>query len=212
MSQLSRKNAKKRLILICLCIILLLIYGIVRIYALFYSELYARVQLKNGVWNIVVNGTDITKGTDVTFVIDNVTLQDNEHVKPGNLAPGLMGTFKISINPKDTDVSIRYNVSLDEEQLTNSNIQIKSIKETQAGNELIKIDKNTYTGIIPLEKIKEGNTNEITVEVEWKENEDNNEQDLALGSIWNAEYQIPITVYVSQYLGEEINTYTESQN
>ena len=63
-----------------------------------------------------------------------------------------------------------------------------------------------------LEKIKEGNTNEITVEVEWKENEDNNEQDLALGSIWNAEYQIPITVYVSQYLGEEINTYTESQN
>ena len=76
----------------------------------------------------------------------------------------------------------------------------------------MKIDKNTYTGIIPLEKIKEGNTNEITVEVEWKENEDNNEQDLALGSIWNAEYQIPITVYVSQYLGEEINTYTESQN
>ena len=212
MSQLSRKNAKKCLILICLCIILLLIYGIVRIYALFYSELYARVQLKNGVWNIVVNGTDITKGTDVTFVIDNVTLQDNEHVKPGNLAPGLMGTFKISINPKDTDVSIRYNVSLDEEQLTNSNIQIKSIKETQAGNELIKIDKNTYTGIIPLEKIKEGNTNEITVEVEWKENEDNNEQDLALGSIWNVEYQIQITVYVSQYLGEEINTYTESQN
>lgn len=73
-------------------------------------------------------------------------------VKPGNLAPGLMGTFKISINPKDTDVSIRYNVSLDEEQLTNSNIQIKSIKETQAGNELIKIDKNTYTGNYSIRK------------------------------------------------------------
>lgn len=208
MTNLGRKNAKKLLFFLCLCIILLIIYGVIRIYALFHSELGANVQLKNGTWNITVNGTDITKGTDIQFAINNVTVEENEHVKPGNIAPGLTGTFKINIDPENTNVSTRYDIYLDEEKLTNPNIQIKSIKETLNGNELVKTDKNTYTGIIPLEKIQAGTTNEITVEVEWIENEDHNEEDIGLGTTWDAEYQIPITVHVCQYLGEQLNLYT----
>ena len=208
MTNLGRKNAKKLLVFLCLCIMLLIIYGVIRIYALFHSELGANVQLKNGTWNITVNGTDITKGTDIQFAINNVTVEENEHVKPGNIAPGLTGTFKINIDPENTNVSTRYDIYLDEEKLTNSNIQIKSIKETLNGNELVKTDKNTYTGIIPLEKIQAGTTNEITVEVEWIENEDHNEEDIGLGTTWDAEYQIPITVHVCQYLGEQLNLYT----
>ena len=208
MTNLGRKNAKKLLFFLCLCIILLIIYGVIRIYALFHSELGANVQLKNGTWNITVNGTDITKGTDIQFAINNVTVEENEHVKPGNIAPGLTGTFKINIDPENTNVSTRYDIYLDEEKLTNSNIQIKSIKETLNGNELVKTDKNTYTGIILLEKIQAGTTNEITVEVEWIENEDHNEEDIGLGTTWDAEYQIPITVHVCQYLGEQLNLYT----
>ena len=210
MSTLSKINAKKGFILVCLCIILLLIYGIVRIYALFHSELYAKVQLKNGTWTILVNSTDITKGTDVKFTIDNIQIQENEHVKPGKLAPGLIGNFKISINPTDTDVSVRYDINLDKEKLTNDNMQIKSIKETLLGNELVQVAENTYAGVITLEEIKAQKTNEVTVEIEWAENDDNNEQDVNLGSIWNAECQVPIIVHVSQYLGEEISPYNES--
>lgn len=210
MSNLSKKNQRKGLILVCLCIVLLLIYGAARIYALFHSELYANVQLKNGTWNIVVNGTDITNGTDVTFVVDNVEARENEHVKPGNLAPGLTGTFKISINPKDTDVSVRYDIMLDEEKLTNNNIQIKSIKETQQGNELIRVDKNTYAGIISLEEIEKGNKNEITVEIEWLDNEEDTDQDIEIGEHENFSYKIPISIHVCQYLGEELNTYIEN--
>lgn len=210
MSNLSKKNARKGLILVCLCIILLLIYGAARIYALFHSELEAKVQLENGTWNILVNETDITNGTDVTFVIDNVEAEENEHVKTGNLAPGLSGTFKISVNPKDTNVSMRYDISLDEDKLTNGNIQIKSVEETLEGNELVRVDKNTYSGIITLDKIKAGSTNEITVEIEWLDVEDNNEPDIELGTTWNVECQIPITVHVCQYLGEELDPYTEN--
>lgn len=210
MSTLSKINAKKGFILVCLCIILLLIYGIVRIYALFHSELYAKVQLKNGTWTILVNSTDITKGTDVKFTIDNIQIQENEHVKPGKLAPGLIGNFKISINPTDTDVSVRYDINLDKEKLTNDNMQIKSIKETLLGNELVQVAENTYAGVITVEEIKAQKMNEVTVEIEWAENDDNNEQDVNLGSTWNAECQVPITVHVSQYLGEEISPYNES--
>ena len=209
MTNLGKRNTKKALIFLCLCIILLIIYGVIRIYALFHSELGASVQLENGTWNININETDITKGTDIQFEINNVTVEENEHVKPGNIAPGLTGTFKININPNDTNVSVRYDIHLDDEKLTNPNIQIKSIKETLNGNELVKTDQNTYTGIISLEKIQQGTTNEITVEVEWMESEDNHEEDIALGTTWEAEYQIPITVHVCQYLGETLNPYID---
>lgn len=209
MTNLGKRNTKKALIFLCLCIILLIIYGVIRIYALFHSELGASVQLENGTWNISVNETDITKGTDIQFEINNVTVEENEHVKPGNIAPGLTGTFKMNINPNDTNVSVRYDIHLDDEKLTNPNIQIKSIKETLNGNELVKTDQNTYTGIISLEKIQQGTTNEITVEVEWMEGEDNHEEDIGLGTTWDAEYQIPITVHVCQYLGETLTPYID---
>lgn len=86
-NNVKQKNQKKFLLLVCLIIILLLIYGAARIYALFHSELSAKIQFKNGAWNIFVNETDITNGADINFVIDNVTVDENEHVKPGNIAP-----------------------------------------------------------------------------------------------------------------------------
>ena len=129
MTNLGKKNTKKLLIFLCLCIILLIIYGVVRIYALFHSELGANVQLKNGTWNIIVNGTDITKGTDIQFDINNVTVEENEHVKPGNIAPGLTGTFKINIDPKNTNVSTRYDIYLDEEKLTKFNKMIDTLED-----------------------------------------------------------------------------------
>ena len=67
-----------------------------------------------------------------------------------------------------------------------------------------------YTKTITVEEIKAQKMNEVTVEIEWAENDDNNEQDVNLGSIWNTECQVPITVHVSQYLGEEISPYNES--
>ena len=60
MSKISQKNFKKLLILISLFMILVLIYGVIRIYALFHSELNSEVQLKNGTWNIIVNDVDIS--------------------------------------------------------------------------------------------------------------------------------------------------------
>ena len=139
----NNKNKIKSLMILFLCIIIVIIYTIIRIYALFYSESMAKVQLKNGVWNIIVNGTDITKGENINFLIDNVSTFENEHVKPGNLAPGLTGFFKIGIDPQHTDVSIKYEISLNQEELTNSNIIIKSITETKEGNKPNKMTESS---------------------------------------------------------------------
>lgn len=203
------QNKKKLLILICAIIFIILIYEIIHIYAVFHSEMEANVQLKNGTWNINVNGTQISKGVDATFVIDKISTSQNEHVENNKLAPGLSGSFNIKINPENTDVSIIYDITLNEEKLTNSSLQIKTIKETEVGNTLTQTGENTYTGVILLEDIKKGTTNTIEMEVEWIDDENNNEEDTKLGSTYDSKLSIPVKVHVSQYLGEEINPWTQ---
>ena len=208
--QKKKHKKTKKIYLLYICIILILIYCIIQIYAVFQSEVSGSVNIKNGVWQIKINNTDISRGTDKQFVVDEIEVQNNEHVKPGNLAPGLSGTFDILIDPTNTDVSIKYDISLNQENLTNKNISIKSIKEANKGAELVRTGENTFTGIITLDEIKKRITNNIEVEVEWKDNEETNKEDIEIGSK-SEDYKldIPIIVHVSQYLGEEIVAYEE---
>lgn len=203
----KRHKRFKKIYLLYICIILIFIYCIVQIYAVFQSEIGGNVKLVNGTWQIKVNNTDISNGVNKEFTVDEIKVQNNEHVKQGNLAPGLSGTFNISINPENTDVSIRYDVSLNQENLINKNITIKSIKETNQGKTLVKTAENTYTSVIPLEEIKRGIYNNIEVEIEWKDDETNSEEDIQMGIQKDYKLEIPIIVHVSQYLGEEIIAY-----
>ena len=203
----KKHKSFKKIYFLYICIILIVVYGIIQIYAVFQSEVNGTVNLIKGVWQIKVNQTDISTGVNKEFTVDNIEVQNNEHVKPGNLAPGLSGIFHISIDPRNTDVSVRYDVSLNQENLTNKNITIKSIKETNQGKTLIKTDENTYTGIISLEEIKQGIQNTIEVEIEWKEDETNHEEDTNMGVQEEYKLEIPVIVHVSQYLGEEVVAY-----
>lgn len=203
------KNLQKVLILVIMCVLALLIYKIIDIYAVFHSEVEANVELKNGIWNITVNGTQITTGVETQFVVDQITTTENSHVKPGTLAPGLSGSFVIAISPEDTNVSVRYDITLNQEELGNSNLKIKSIQEIENNYQLIKTGENMYTGILPLEEIQNGIIHKIQMEVEWLDDGLNNENDTELGKDNTKPLQIPITVHVIQYLGEEITPITE---
>ena len=208
---MKKKNPKeiksKKIYLVYVFILLIAIICIIQIFAVFQSEVEGSINLEKGVWQIEVNGTDISNGVNKEFIVNNIEIQNNEHVKPGNLAPGLSGIFNISINPENTDVSVRYDVSLNEESLTNKNITIKSITETVQGNSLIKTGENVYTGIITLDDINQAIQNNIKVEIEWIDNEEYNEEDINMGTQEDYKLEIPIVVHVTQYLGEVIETY-----
>lgn len=208
---MDKQNKKKLIILACMCIMLILVYEIIiHIYAIFYSEVAGNIQLKNGTWNIVVNGTEISKGVEKNFEIDNINIQENEHVKSGKLAPGLSGDFEIQISPQNTDVSVKYEISLNTEAMTNTSLKIKSIEEEEENNTLIRTGENTYTAVIPLEKIKQGKTNKVKIIVEWKNNETNNEADTSEGKVYQAKLKIPIKFTATQYLGETITPYEQN--
>ena len=207
----KNKNLQKVLFLLMMCVFALLIYKIIDIYAVFHSEVEANVKLENGVWNITVNGTQITTGVDTEFVVNQISTTENDHVKPGTLAPGLSGTFEMAINPEDTNVSVRYDITLIEEELGDTNLQIKSIKEVENNYQLIKTGENMYTGIMPLQDIQNGIIHKIQMEIEWIDDGLNNEADSELGKDGAQPLQIPITVHVIQYLGENITTVTDEQ-
>lgn len=199
---LKSNNLKKIVALLIICISILLIYKIVQIYAVFHSELEANVKLENGTWNIVVNGTQISTGIEKQFTIDQITTTQNSHVKPDKLAPGLSGSFEILISPEDTNVSIKYEITLDEEELGDTSLKIKSIEEIGTGAQLIKTEENTYTGVISLQDIENGIKHKIKVEVEWEDNGLNDENDTIIGK--EHQFQIPIIFHATQYLGEQI--------
>lgn len=91
----NKKNKKKIiLLLIAFLIIILLFYTSIKIYALFYSELSGNVKIENGKWNILVNDVDITNGTNISLDIDKINMDENEHIKPGNFAPGFTRKFQ----------------------------------------------------------------------------------------------------------------------
>lgn len=204
------KNKKLVLLILLILIMLIVIYGIIHIYAIFHSELDGNIELEKGIWNIEVNNTDITNETLKEFTIDTIDMETNEHVKNGKLAPGMKGSFKIGINPKNTNVSVKYEISLNEKQMANSSIKINSIKEIEQNNELIKTGENSYTGIISLDNIKKNIKNNIKVEIEWVDDRENDKLDEKIGSVYNSKIQIPITVHVSQYFGETIDEYVEN--
>lgn len=203
------KNIRKILFLLMTSVFILLIYKIIDIYAVFHSEIESNVALENGKWNITINGSDITTGTVTEFVINQITTTENNHVKPGNLAPGLSGSFEIEINPEDTNVSVRYDITLNQQELGDSNLKIRSIEEIEQNYKLIQTDENTYTGVILLEEINQGINHRIRMEVEWADEEISNEADTTLGTDVTNKLQIPITVHAIQYLGEEITPITE---
>ena len=203
------KNIRKILFLLMTSVFILLIYKIIDIYAVFHSEIESNVALENGKWNITINGSDITTGTVTEFVINQITTTENDHVKPGNLAPGLSGSFEIEINPEDTNVSVRYDITLNQQELGDSNLKIRSIEEIEQNYKLIQTEENTYTGVILLEEINQGINHRIRMEVEWADQEISNEADTTLGTDVTNKLQIPITVHAIQYLGEEITPITE---
>ena len=205
------KNLQKVLFLLMMCVLALLVYKIIEIYAVFHSEVEANVKLENGVWNITVNGTQITTGVETEFTVNQISTTENEHVKPGTLAPGLSGTFEMAINPEDTNVSVRYDITLNQEKLGDTNLQIKSIKEVENNYQLMKTGENMYTGIMPLQDIQKGIIHKIQMEIEWIDDGLNNEADSELGKDGAQPLQIPITVHVIQYLGEKITTVTDAQ-
>ena len=176
-------------------------------YSLFESQRTNTSELEIAKWEIKVND-DLLSGGESTFTINNFVWSTSQYVKPGKAAPGLSGYFDIVIDPNDTDTSIRYDITFDFSNLDSDQFQITEIKEID-DKSIVRTGEYTYSNIILLEDIDDGETNTIRVYIEWVNDEDNNEKDSELGTVLNNQISIPVSVDVTQYIdGDTLTPYT----
>lgn len=184
------------------------IYEITDTYGLFESNKTLTVDNTVAKWNIYINETNINETT--TFTVDNFTLEETSTVADGKIAPGTTGYFDITIDPTDTQVSIRYDLTFDFSAIP-SNITISGIEET-SGSSMIRTGEFTYSNYLVLSDIEDGITNNIRVYLAWNNEETNNEIDTEIGMTEDNYIEIPVSITVSQYLNETLEPYVEEEN
>lgn len=189
---------------------ILTFFLLISTYGIFESNIFRDTNMKVATWEVEINGTSVTN-EQKKFSIEDIIWNNSENVLEGKVAPGMDGYFDIQINPKKTDVSIRFDIMYDVEYLNEINpaFVITNVEEIN-GNQLTLVDKNTYTGIINLEQMKSNTIYTIRTYIKWEDMEENDENDYQLGSS-STEFELPININVTQYLGEEIIEYKDGE-
>ena len=122
---------KKILTILLLIMLIISLFQITNMYALYKEKIEGNYSNLLGVWSIKVNGVDISSGGEKqTFDMseDNLTYLDSATVKTGKFAPGTQACFEVVIDPTNTDVSILYTLD----------IKLSSIKEAKLT--LVKVE------------------------------------------------------------------------
>lgn len=206
---------RKIWILLALIMILITAYQINTTYAKYLTQAQGIVEETIGPWVVKINGTNIATEADVqNFTINDLNYNSNNYVLDGKIAPGLLGYFDVVIDATEASVAVRYDVTIDFEQLNISDsikfaklVRVVNGVEDETG--IIKTAESTYTGTISLADIETGTTNTIRVYLGWEDDGTgaNDAEDSILGTTKDVQVAIPVEVKASQYLGEEIIEY-----
>lgn len=154
-------------------------------------------------WNINVDGFKVTSTDVQTIGLSNITWNSNNAVN-GKAVPGSTGTAKITIDPMDTDVAIKYTFEIVDKNVDETKfLKVTNINDN--GNNLIRVGENVYTGIFSLDDIKKQSKKELTFDVEWPLGEDIDPTSEEVNSSINF---LVINFSVEQYKGEAIVPYS----
>lgn len=166
-------------------------------YGLLESAGRGETEFEIGRWNISINELDVTLNHTITA--ENLVYFGNDKVEPGYFAPGTSAGFEMVIDAHDTDVSVRYDITIDISQLD----QHQNIELYVVGDAVRRVTEEgiVYTGIIPLSDIQQGIKKTIYTGLIWIHDEDFNELDTLL---IESGLQIRISITFTQYLGETI--------
>ena len=200
------KKIKTFLIVITLAFLLVTLYRMTITYGLLESESDSKALSDIGKWNILINKEDITLGTSKDVVIDNFLMDKNANVKEGKIAPGVSGNLELTLDPVDTDVAIKYDLTFN--PVSDKQLKVKDIKVISGSKTFVRTGENTFSGVMPLSEIN-NKTAKVTLKISvlWENNELNNESDTKIGTTLGYNIEVPISLKVEQYFGEELVSY-----
>jgi len=182
------------------------LYMVAQSYGLFETKGTGSASENVAVWSIKLNNVDISKGVTDNFVINTVTYSTNNNVEDGYIAPGRTGYFDIVVDPSGTQVSVRYDITIDLTSLTYPDDITFSVTNPD-GTSATRTAVSTYTGVIDLAQIAAGNTVTLRLTINWANDGTHDSADSSLGTTPNNKISVPVNVDIKQYLGEEITPY-----
>lgn len=165
---------------------------ILNTYALFESNPSSVNYLEIGKWKIYINGNDLDLSQTIT--LNDFEYVNGEHTEDGYFAPGSSATFDIVIDASESDVSMEYQLDIDDsqiEQYPNINFEIKNMNTNE------EITSNTFSGIIRLNDTNREVT--LRVSLDWENNSEYDESD---SSLIGEELQFLLNAHFIQYTGE----------
>lgn len=212
---------KKLLRILVLIMLIITLFQIANMYALYKDQLQGEYTNLLGVWAIKVNEVDISSGEEnLTFNMteDHLTYVDSDRVKSQKIAPGAQAYFDIVIDPTNTDVSILYKLKIKLEEIETAKFKLVNVENYfQKSGETEQIvnddvytnnETNEHQAVIPLTRINDQCLNYVRLYFEWEDVEENNQTDSELGQTENAKIAVPLEINLKQYTGEVIGNET----
>ena len=210
---------KKTWIILGIIMLLFTTFQIISSFAKYSTNATATMQKNAGAWVIKVNNQNITSssGAVQNFVIGDLVYPENQYVVENKLAPASSGYFDIVIDPTGTSVAIRFDVTLDIQNLDEYDSigftdAFRVIEGEEDSEGLVRTGINTYSGIIDLDDIEDEIESTIRFYIGWEEEEtqSGDESDTQIGLTPGVSTDLPVTVVVTQYLGEQLIPYQVS--
>lgn len=187
---------KKILVLICIILCIFTVTEIITSFGVFESSFSEDSEVDVAKWHIYVNNSSLND-TENVFYVNNITYTNNQHVSANRFAPGVSGSFLIEIDPTDTEVSFKYELSIDLSSNQYSQIRVDNI-EGISGTSLT-VQDGVYSRIFRLSEIQAEKKDLIRVTFSWINNDANNDSDSLLG-MSDGNIEIPVNIKFSQYV------------
>ena len=166
-------------------------------YSLLETNSQGEKEISIGKWNIYMNDINVVQNHEISFT--DLDYGENERIEDHYFAPGSRASYDVVIDPKDTDVSIEYTISIDKSPLQGHDNIIFQIENVDQ-NQILDFNNNEYKDLITLSEIQQGKKLHLKIILWWKQDDNYNEQDNQLLEQL-PRLKIPISINFSQYQG-----------
>ena len=180
-----------RLFLIAFVVLCMTVLIVTETYALFETNATGVSEMDIGAWKILLNDVDLSLTQEITLT--DFTYSASQHRRANHFAPGTTATFDIEIDTSEADVSVEYEIEIDDsaiEDYDNIYFTIKDMTTNQT------ITSNTVTGTILLSSANRVKT--LRLSLIWDNDPDYDESD---STLIGEELEFPVTANFKQYVG-----------
>lgn len=213
---------KNKIRILCLIIAIVLLVLIIRsTYSKYANGAVGSLLDRVAEWIIKVNGEDITLADEPAEILIGPdefvwNWDDTPHVQKPKVAPGMIGSFYLEIDPLGTQVSFDYDISIKNPVVeipdvgkVEIDLVMKTIEEvngnrtlTEAndadGNRIIKRTKPLLEILSEDDKVRK---DLLKVTVEWQDTGTKDELDTLAGSDAGHIIEMPILIHAIQHTG-----------